>query len=153
MSYHLAQANIAKFKASLDSPVMKEFTDFITPINKLAEESPGFIWRLKDNEGRSSSYIETPFKDQMMAVNLSLWQNIEVLNQFVYHTVHSYFFKNKKRWFDPQGISMAVMWWLPIGQLPTLHMAKDKLEFLEKHGPTPMAFNHKQTFNAQGSKT
>lgn len=70
--YYLAQVNVARFKASLTDPLMKEFVDFLEPVNKFAEESPGFIWRLKDEQGRSASYIETPFKDEMMAVNISV---------------------------------------------------------------------------------
>ena len=150
MDYHLAQANIARFKASLDSPVMKEFVDFIEPVNRFAEESEGFIWRLKDEEGRSASYIESPFKDEMMAVNISVWQDIDTFKSFVYGTVHSYFLKNKKKWFDMKGPSQFVMWWLPKGELPTLQMAKDKLETLETNGESPEAFSMKQLFDAHG---
>ena len=59
--FHLAQANVARFKGALDDPIMKEFVDFLEPVNKFAEESEGFVWRLKDEEGRSSSFIESPF--------------------------------------------------------------------------------------------
>ena len=38
MEYYLAQANIARFKAQLDHPIMKEFVDFLEPVNKFAEE-------------------------------------------------------------------------------------------------------------------
>lgn len=150
MDYHLAQANIARFKASLDNPLMKEFVDFLEPVNRFAEESEGFIWRLKDEEGRSASYIESPFKDEMMAVNISVWQDIDTFKGFVYGTVHSYFLKNKKKWFDMKGPSQFVMWWLPKGELPTLEMAKDKLETLEINGESPEAFSMKQLFDAHG---
>lgn len=96
MKYHLAQANIARFKASLDDPTMKEFVDFLEPVNRFAEESPGFIWRLKDDQGRAASYLESPFKDEMMAVNISVWADLDALKDFVYGTVHSYFLRNKK---------------------------------------------------------
>ncbi len=152
MKHHLAQANIARFKASLDQPVMKEFVDFLEPVNKLAEESNGFIWRLKDDEGRSASYIESPFKDEMIAVNISVWEDLDALKNFVYGTVHSYFFRNKKKWFDMKGPSQFVMWWLPEGELPTLEMAKEKLEALEANGDSPNAFSMKSIFDAKGNK-
>ena len=60
--YHLTQANVARFKASLNDPLMKEFTDFLEPVNKLAEESPGFIWRLTDDDGRSASLLNPLLK-------------------------------------------------------------------------------------------
>lgn len=150
MDYHLAQANIGRFKASLDSPLMKEFVDFLEPVNRFAEESEGFIWRLKDDEGKSASYIESPFKDEMMAVNISVWQDIDSFKSFVYGTVHSYFLRNKKKWFDMKGPSQFVMWWLPKGELPTLQMAKDRLEILEINGESSEAFSMKQLYNPEG---
>lgn len=149
--YYLAQANIARFKAPLDSPVMKEFVDFLEPVNRFAEESKGFVWRLKDDEGRSASYIESPFNDEMMAVNISLWENVEDFKEFVYGSVHSYFLKNKKKWFDLGGTSQFVMWWLPKGTFPTLEMAKEKLAFYEKNGSSSKAFTFKEFYTYQGN--
>lgn len=148
--FHLAQANIARFKASLDDPIMKEFVDFIEPVNKLAEESPGFVWRLKDEQGRSASYIQSPFQDEMMAVNISVWEDVASFKGFVYSSVHSYFLKNKKKWFDMNGPSQFVMWWLPAGQLPTISMAKEKLELVEKNGPSAQAFTFRTFYNIEG---
>lgn len=150
MEYHLAQANIARFKASLDHQIMKEFVDFLEPVNKFAEESPGFIWRLKDDDGRSASYIQSPFKDEMMAINVSVWEDLDSLKDFVYGSVHSYFLRNKKKWFDLGGTSSFVLWWLPKGTLPTLTMTKEKLERLEQYGPSPEAFTVREFYNAQG---
>lgn len=150
--FHLAQANVARFKAPLDSSVMKEFADFLEPVNKLAEESQGFIWRLTDREGRSASYIESPFKDELMAINTSVWEDYQALSNFVYTTVHSYFLKNKKKWFDVNGHSQFIMWWIPAGEIPTLDMVKKKLEHQEKHGDTPQAFSTKQLFDAKGNR-
>ncbi len=130
---------------------MKEFTDFLEPVNKLAEESDGFIWRLMDTEGRSASYIESPFKDELMAINISVWKDYDSLTNFVYSTVHSYFLRNKKKWFDANGPSQFIMWWIPEGEIPTLEMVKSKLNHQEKHGDTPQAFSMKQLFDAQGS--
>ena len=153
MKYHLAQANIARFKASLDDPTMKEFVDFLEPVNRFAEESPGFIWRLKDDQGRAASYLESPFKDEMMAVNISVWADLDALKDFVYGTVHSYFLRNKKKWFDLKRPSLFVLWWLPEGELPTLQMAKDKLEALEANGPSPEAFGIRKLFDPAGNPT
>lgn len=152
MKYYLAQANIARFKAPLSDPIMKEFVDFLEPVNKLAEESSGFVWRLKDDDGRSASYIQSPFQDEMMAVNISLWEDLPSLNDFIYHSVHSYFLRNKKKWFDMSGPSKFVMWWLPEGEYPTLEMAKQKFDELETNGPSPEAFNMREAFDYQGTK-
>lgn len=151
MRYHLAQANIARFKASLDDPIMKEFVDFLEPVNRFAEESKGFLWRLKDEQGRPASYIESPFKDEMMAVNISLWEDVASFSAFVYGSVHSYFLRNKKKWFDLKGPSQFVLWWLPEGITPTLEMAKEKLEALEKNGPSPAAFTMRKFYDPEGN--
>jgi hypothetical protein len=152
MKYHLAQANIARFKASLDHPKMKEFVDFLEPVNKFAEESKGFVWRLTDDDGKSASYIESPFKDEMMAINISVWEDLDSFKDFVYGSVHSYFLRNKKKWFAMDGTSQFVMWWLPEGELPTLQMTKQKLEELELKGPSPSAFTIKEFYNHQGNR-
>lgn len=148
--YYLAQVNVARFKASLNDPLMKEFVDFLEPVNKFAEESPGFVWRLVDEQGRSASYIETPFKDEMMAVNISVWEDLDSFKGFVYGSVHSYFLRNKKKWFDMKGISQFVLWWLPKGELPTLQMAKDKLELHEREGDSPSVFTMKAFYDVNG---
>lgn len=152
MGYYLAQANIAKFRAKLDNPIMKEFVDFLEPVNRFAEESEGFVWRLKDDDGRSASYIESPFKDEMMAVNVSVWEHLDSFKNFVYGSVHHYFLRNKKKWFDLKGPSQFVMWWIPQGTLPTLDMAKEKLELLEENGPSPDAFTLKEFYDHKGNK-
>jgi len=151
LKYHLAQANISKFNAPLEDTSMKEFVDFLEPVNRFAEESPGFVWRLKDEQGRSASYIETPFKEDLLAINISVWEDIPSFKNFVYGTVHSYFLRNKKKWFDLKGPSAFVMWWLPKGEVPTLAMAKDKFDLLEKQGETSDAFSMKALFDASGN--
>lgn len=150
--FHLAQANVARFKAALDDPIMKEFVDFLEPVNKFAEESEGFVWRLKDEEGRSSSFIESPFKDEMLAVNVSLWEDVESFKAFVYGSVHSYFLRHKKKWFDLKGPSQFVMWWMPKGSVPDLVLAKSKLEELEKNGATANAFDMATLYDWNGTK-
>ena len=46
-TFHLAQFNISRLKAPLDDPSLKEFVDFLDPVNAFAEQSPGFVWRLR----------------------------------------------------------------------------------------------------------
>ncbi len=53
---YLAQLNIAKAKAPMEDPLLKEFVDNLEPINQLAEQSPGFIWRLQDESGAATSF-------------------------------------------------------------------------------------------------
>jgi len=41
--YHIAQLNIAKLLAPIDSPQLSDFVANLDRINALAEESPGFV--------------------------------------------------------------------------------------------------------------
>ncbi len=44
--YHLAQVNIARMLAPIDSPAMADFVNNLDRINNIAEKNPGFVWRL-----------------------------------------------------------------------------------------------------------
>lgn len=149
---HLAQINITKNKAPLDSLEMEEFTDFLVPVNKLGEDSSGFVWRLKDEaSGESSSYMATPF-DEGFIVNMTVWKDIASLSNFVFGTVHSYFLKNRSKWFEKHTEIQVVMWWIPVEHIPTLEEAREKLKYINQQGPTPVAFNYKNLFDADGER-
>ncbi len=152
MKYHLAQINIARFKAPLEDNRMKEFVDFLEPVNRFAEESEGFVWRLKDDDGRAASYIENPFDDEeLLAINMSVWTDVENFKKFVYQSAHSYFLKNQKKWFTPIERPRFAMWWVPIGHMPSMTEGKAKLDHIEKHGNTQHAFTFQQFFDAHGN--
>lgn len=51
MKYNVAQINIAHAKDSMESETMKGFVDRLDEINKLADTSPGFVWRIQTEEG------------------------------------------------------------------------------------------------------
>jgi hypothetical protein len=134
---NIAQINIAQMKAPLESDVMKEFRDFLAPVNLLAESSPGFIWRYSDENAHE---LEYPWENEMLIVNMSVWENVEALQDFTYKTVHSYFIKSRKKWFHQLGHPHTVLWWVEEGHIPTLVEAKEKLASLEKYGPTEDSF-------------
>ena len=49
--YQLAQINVAQMKGKdYNDPVMADFVANIDRINQMAEASPGFVWRLKDEQ-------------------------------------------------------------------------------------------------------
>jgi hypothetical protein len=137
----LAQINIARMLAPLESQKMKEFRAFLAPVNLLAESSPGFIWRYSDENAHQ---FGMPWEDEMIIVNMSVWQDMDTLHNFTYQTVHSYFIKSRKKWFHQLDHPHAVLWWVEDGHIPTLFEAKAKLELLEKNGPTAEAFLFQQ---------
>ena len=56
---HLAQLNIGTLTAPIDDPRIAGFKDNLDAMNALAEESPGFVWRMKDDSNNVTG-IETP---------------------------------------------------------------------------------------------
>ncbi|WP_035090726.1 DUF3291 domain-containing protein [Aquimarina macrocephali] len=149
---YIAEINIAKMKAPLDSPLLKEFVDFLEPINKLADESPGFVWRLKDDDGSSAANIESPLEDDMMLINMSVWEDLTSLKNFAYGTVHSYFVRDGRKWFERMKSPHMVLWWIDRDHIPTTEEALSKLKHLEEYGQTSDAFNFKKIFNSIGEE-
>ncbi|WP_271768083.1 DUF3291 domain-containing protein [Aquimarina algiphila] len=150
--FHIAQFNIIKLKDELDSPMILEFKDFLAPVNKLAEKSPGFIWRLKDDGGGSATNIETPYKDKLIFVNLSVWLNFEDLENYVYRTVHGYFLKSRKKWGIKMEGYQSVLWWKQAGDHPTVMEGKTKLDLLNTIGSSPQAFSINEKYDNIGIK-
>ena len=143
-SYHLAQINIGKIRGPIDGPIMAVFVAGLEPINALADAAPGFVWRLQTDSGNATSIHV--YDDDMLLINMSVWQSVEALHEFVYRTEHAAFLKNRLEWFERfEGIYMT-MWWIPAGTIPTPREAKERLEHLEQHGPTPYAFTFKTRF-------
>ncbi len=149
---YLAQVNIAKMREPLNSVVMKELFDFLEPVNKLADESAGFIWRLQDEDGGSSAHIASPFEDDMMIINISVWEDLESLKDFVYNTVHGHFVRNGRKWFEKIDIPQVAMWWVDANHTPTIDEAIERLKLVENNGPTPDAFNMKEVFDMEGGR-
>lgn len=82
--FHLAQVNIGRFRAPIDSPIMEGFRRQLDPINALADASPGFVWRLQTEDGNATAIRPYP-DDDLMAINMSVWESLEALQQFVYN--------------------------------------------------------------------
>jgi hypothetical protein len=139
VSYHLAQLNIARLHHPHDHPDTAEFVAALDGINKLAESSPGFVWRLQDEEGRSSSYVAA-YEDPLLVINLSVWEDVESLRDFAYRSDHTPFFRRRREWFELHTEPYLACWWLPAGELPTVEDAVRRLDLLRASGPGPDAF-------------
>ena len=144
--FHLAQINIAKAKQELDSPVMSGFVARLDEINALAERTPGFVWRLKTEEGDATAL--RVFNDPLLIINMSVWQDIETLKAFVYQTAHIEVLRSRASWFDKMDESHLALWWVEAGHEPSLEEAKQKLVLIQRLGPTADAFNFSRTFGS-----
>lgn len=135
---HLAQLNIGKPLYDLEDRRMAGFMNNISFINGEGERAQGFVWILKDETGGATG-IETPWPDKI--ANLTVWETYEDFQHFVYQTVHKRFMDNRTKWFEEPKEPYFVMWWIEEGHIPTLDEAKERLDYLTKHGNSDFAFD------------
>ena len=145
-AHHLAQLNIGRTKAPLDSDLLSGFVEGLEHVNALADSSPGFVWRLQTEEGDATS-IRAFEDDELMIVNMSVWESIEALWDFVYAGEHLAYMRRRREWFE-RIESHIVLWWVPAGHTPSVDEALDRLEHLRADGPSERAFTFKQRFPA-----
>ena len=142
--FHLAQINVANTRAPMDDPRMAGFVAQLDEINALADRAPGFVWRLQSDSGNATDIIVT--EDPTFLINMSVWESVEALFDYVYKTVHTKVMADRRDWFRKHEGPYQVLWWVPAGHLPTPEEGLERLRHLAAHGPTPHAFTFKNHF-------
>jgi hypothetical protein len=148
MGYELAQVNISRLLAPIDSPELKEFVDALDPVNAVADSAPGFVWRLQTEDGDATAV--RIFDDTWLIVNMSVWSSVETLSAYVYDAAHRSIMKRRREWFARPSSAMAALWWVPAGHRPTVAEAEERLTHLRSHGPTAHSFTLRNTFTSSG---
>ena len=147
-AWHIAQLNVATAVAPLDSPELADFVAALDGVNALAERSPGFVWRLKSDSGNATDIRASD--DPNFIVNMSVWESVEALFEFVYRSMHTKVMVRRREWFQKPDQAFQVLWWVPAGHTPTVEEALARLEHLRAHGPTAHAFTFKERYPAPG---
>ena len=145
---HLAQLNIGRLRAPMDDPMIDDFHTNLDPVNAIAEQSPGFVWRLQDDTGNATGI--KPFGDDLEIVNLTGWESIEALAEFTYRSAHREILRRRREFFEAPAQPTLCLWWIPEGTIPTVDDAIARLEHLRAHGPTPTAFTFRHRFEPGG---
>jgi Domain of unknown function (DUF3291) len=148
--FHLAQVNIGRFRAPIDDPIMDGFRSQLDAINALADAAPGFVWRLQTEDGNATA-IRPYADDERMAINMSVWESLEALQRFVYNSAHVAPLRDRKQWFEPIDGPILALWWIAAGQIPAVAEARERLQMLERRGPSPDAFTFRVPFPAPGA--
>ncbi len=143
--YQIAQINIAQAKADQDSEIMSGFVTRLDEIHTLADNAPGFIWRLETEDGHDGSV--SVFNDPLLLINMSVWQDIDSLRAFVYKSIHIELLQDRDAWFDKMGEMHQTLWWIPAGHIPSIQEGKDKLDLIREFGPTAEAFTFGKKFD------
>jgi len=141
---HLAQLNIGRLVAPLDDPRIDDFRNNLDAVNALADVSPGFVWRLQDDDGNATGI--KLFEDDLEIINLSVWRSIEDLADFVYRSGHVALLRRRREFFAVPDQPILCLWWIPEGTVPTPQEALARLDHLRAHGPTPTAFTFRHRF-------
>ena len=153
MSHVLAQVNIARLRAPLESPALADFVAALDPVNAAADAAPGFVWRLQTEDGNATSVRAFEWDAAGSAgviVNMSVWESAEALGAFVYSDVHRRVLRRRREWFEQITEAYTALWWIRRGTTPATAEAEDRVRYLRAHGPTPRAFTLRSHFPPPG---
>ncbi|WP_051325504.1 DUF3291 domain-containing protein [Glycomyces tenuis] len=144
-NHHLAQLNIARILAPLDTAVMSGFMEKLDEVNAAADAADGFVWRLVDDGGSAATDFRF-WGDEWLILNMSVWTSPEALHAYVYGEAHRPVLQRRREWFEHMTEAYTAMWWVPVGHVPTVPEAEKRLALLREKGPTPEAFTAKRPF-------
>ena len=145
---HIAQINIGRLVAPAGDPRTKDFFDNLDRINALAEQSPGFVWRLQDEAGNATAIQTTP--DPLFIVNMSVWEDADALFAFVYRSAHTPVMARRREFFQRFDGAYQALWWIGAGHRPSIDEGLARLWMLDRYGPSAHAFTFKTRFPAPG---
>lgn len=145
----LAQLNIARLKHDLEHPDLEPFVSALDAVNAVADEAPGFVWRLQDSTGNATDI--RPWGPTTI-VNLSVWADLRSLEAYVYGAAHAAVLRQRRAFFTRMGSPTLVLWWVADGHRPTMAEARERLDHLQEHGPSPFAFTMREAFDAEGRR-
>lgn len=142
MKKHLAQLNISRIiPDTMEDPIMADFVEQLDTINALAENSKGFVWRLKGDDNNATNF--RPFDEDRIIVNMSVWESIDDLMIFAFKSAHATVMKDRNKWFEKFGKPSMVLWNVQEGHVPTIDEARERLEYFQVNGATDFAFDFK----------
>jgi len=148
-AFHLAQVNISRLLAPLDSELLRDFVEALDPVNAAGDAAPGFVWRLQTEDGDATAV--RIFDDPDIIVNLTVWTDLKSLGDFAFGSGHVEIMRRRRTWFARPTEAMVALWWIPAGTRPTVRDAEERLVALRQNGPTPFAFTMRTPFPPPGA--
>ena len=119
---------------------MREFVENVDRVNGLADKIEGFVWRLKDESGHAMNM--RVYDDPTILPNLTVWENVEALERFVWQTLHRRFFPARR--MVRAGRDHAGLVADSAGHRPDMAEGVARLDHLIAHGPSDHAFGWQQ---------
>ena len=148
-NWHLAQMNVAHARYQPEDERMRGFMEQLDTINALAEQSPGFVWRLQSDSGNATDILVSD--DPLFLVNMSVWKDVDSLFDYVYKSAHRQIMIQRRQWFEKPAAMYQVLWWIPADHTPSPQEGLDRLQQLQEKGPTREAFGFKSVFPPPGN--
>ena len=141
MVRHLAELNVGRLLAPTDDPRVAEFMSALDRINGIGKRMPGFVWMMEGSGEPGTGNTEAKIGgDPQFVSNLTVWESVETLENFVWNTVHRQFYERREEWFEVLDSMHFVMWWVAPGHQPTLDEALARLDMLNRNGDSEEAF-------------
>ena len=137
----IAQMNWGRLRHSLKDKRMLEFNESLIKVYSLAENHPGFIWRISDNQSESQLF-DLGF-DKLISSTVSVWSDIKSLEDYTYNSLHGFYLKRKSEWFEKIDGPQLVIWNVKDNEQPTFKEAFDRLGYLKENGPSDYAYGWK----------
>src|ERR1700727_2965522 len=90
--YVLAQVNIGRLLAPIESPLIADFVAALDEVNATADAAPGFVWRLQTEDGDATA-VRGFERDAVgsgggVIINMSVWESVEALAAYAYGAGH-----------------------------------------------------------------
>jgi len=129
------------------------FFDRLQSVFESAETTEGFIDRARPESDWGERVMPRFFdedKHASGAPTLSLWVDLESVYAFAYNGKHAEALSHRTDWFLTPQWPTYVVWWVSDDHVPTWEEAWQRLEHLHDKGPSPYAFDYRQTFGDDG---
>lgn len=149
MSFELAQVNVSRLLAPLDSPRLAAFVAALGEVNASGDAAPGFRWRLQTEDGDATAVRAFGWDvadSYGVIVNLTVWSSVEALADWVFAGPHVEIMRRRREWFAKSAEATTALWWVPAEHRPSTDEAEDRVLHVRRHGPTPHAFTFQRPF-------
>ena len=149
MVSELAQVNVSRLLAPLDSPPLIEFMAALDEVNASGDIAPGFRWRLQTEDGNATAVRAFGWDvadSYGVIVNLTTWTSVEALADWVFSGTHLAIMRRRREWFQQVAKATTALWWVPAGHHPSTEEAEDRVRHLRRHGPSPTVFSFRKPF-------
>ncbi len=145
MTRHLAEFNFGTLRYPWGDPRIAGFEAALDQVNAIAARSPGFIWRMPDDDmDAAQTNPDGPLADRPnTASTLSIWTGAAPLYRFVTKTLHARIMAGRKAWFVPGDSGFLVCWWVPAGHRPDVAEGMARWRHLMQAGDTCEIFSGK----------